>query len=658
MAQMKYHLVPVLILSMALSAAVQRARPQDEVSDRPQIDVESYSIDARISPEERKLDARVEIRFRQLDRRNYAVFDLDRRLRVAGAFAGTSAVRYRQFDLDSTVEVDLSGQQEAEPVVRLEYSGILSPEESRRDPILARISPDNTFLLYESKWYPTNGLYQDKANVRLKITIPPEWSIAADLDRVSPGTTGEMSYASASPSFWGTVIAGRYQSAVVKSEKLEITVQTLKAPSDIAAPIGDAIGRMLDFYSETFGPPPGSSFRVVEVEGANWASRWALGALLLQSSQFRKDFDTWTLARTVARQWFPLKITMKDPSGDGWLADGMTVFASLLYFEKLLSPAEAQDYVERTLIKALSYEGTTSIRQAGGFEKDSREYQSLVLYKGAFVLRMLRWTVGDEKFRQIVAEIVQNFQSKPLSTEAFIEVSSRVAGEDLGYFFDQWLNSSGVPEFTQEFTVFRAKEGYKIMGQIKQDLDLFKMPLELQVQTDGEPEYRRVVVVGPSSDFDITTERKPKAVVIDPFRKVMRMSSNLRVAVHISRGEELADQGQYNDAINEYQKAVDLDKLSSLALFRMGEALFEQGNLQAAANVLRDALNGDLKPKWVEVWAYLNLGKIYDIRGQRDRAVTEYQKALNTGDDSYGAQAEAQKYINEPFRRSGRTTIG
>jgi tetratricopeptide (TPR) repeat protein len=90
----------------------------------------------------------------------------------------------------------------------------------------------------------------------------------------------------------------------------------------------------------------------------------------------------------------------------------------------------------------------------------------------------------------------------------------------------------------------------------------------------------------------------------------------------------------------------------------MGEALFELGNLQAASGMFQEALNGDLKPKWVEVWAYINRGKIFDIRGQRERAVTEYQKASNTGDDSYGAQAEAGKYVKEPFRRAGKTTIG
>jgi tetratricopeptide (TPR) repeat protein len=164
--------------------------------------------------------------------------------------------------------------------------------------------------------------------------------------------------------------------------------------------------------------------------------------------------------------------------------------------------------------------------------------------------------------------------------------------------------------------------------------------------------------VGESSELDIKTQRKPKDVVVDPREKILRMSKDLRVAVLISRGEELSNDGQHNAAIDEFQKAVDIDSHNSLALFRMGEALFELGNLQAAAGMFQEALNGDLKTKWVEVWAYINRGKIFDIRGQRDRATTEYQKAINTGDDSYGAQGEAEKLLKEPFRRGGRTTIG
>ena len=632
--------------------AIQQAA-QDDQSDRPTIDVEAYSIEVTLAPQEHRLTGRADIKFKQLDRKTYATFDLDRRLRVDRASIGGADVRFRQFDVDSTVEIDLSNQQfNSNPVLHIEYSGILDPEQSRREPVLARVSEDSAFLLYEGKWFPINGLYRDKADMRLKLNVPPEWTLVTDLPKAGDG------FASNQPSYWGTVAAGKYTTTSYKSEKAEIAVHSVKADADIVKSMAESVGKVFDYYSQRFGPPPSSNFRVVEVEGANWNAQWSIGMLLLPSSQLRKDFDLPALAATVAHQWFPLKIGVKDPSSDAWLIDGMAQFASLLYFEQTLSPAEAQEHIKKALVKALAYEGTTSIRQAGGLDKDSPDYRSLVEYKGAFVLRMLRWVIGDDNFNKLLSAYLNQFETTPVSTEGFEKLASEAGGGDLGYFFDQWLNGSGIPEFKLEYTVFRQKDGYKVLGQVKQDLDLFKMPVEFQVQTDGDPEYARVEVVGESSEFEVKTERKPKLVVIDPREKILRMSSDIRIAVLVNRGEELANEGKYNDAIDQYQKAVDIDSHNSLALFRMGEALFELGNLQAASGMFQEALNGDLKPKWVEVWAYINRGKIFDIRGQRERAVTEYQKAANTGDDSYGAKAEADKYVKEPFRRAGKTTIG
>jgi aminopeptidase N len=637
----------------AQSRGRQLAAVPDDQSDRPKIDVESYTVDITLVPEEHQLTGKADIRFKQLDRQNYAVFDLDRRLRVEKATINGAEARFRQFDVDSTVEVDLSGQQfNNNPVLHLEYSGVLNPEEDRREPVFAKISEDSAFLLYAGKWFPTNGLYRDKADMRLKVTAPPGWMIVTDLAKSGDG------YASPQPSYWGTLAAGKYNTTDARSEKATISISTLKATPDAVSPMAEAAGKMLDFCIDRFGPLPSTSFRIIEVEGANWPSQWSVGMLLLPSSGIRKDFDPDTLAYSVAHQWFPLKFAVKDPSTDAWMVDGMAQFATLMYFERTLAPVDAQTHIHTALVRALSYEGNTTVRQAGGLDKETLEYRALVQYRGAYVLRMLQWVIGDEKFNQLLASFVQQFQNTPVSTEAFEKLASDIAGEDLNYFFDQWLNGTGVPEISAEWTIFREKNGYSVQGTLKQDLDLFKMPVEIQVQTDGEPEYARVQVLGESSELDVRTQRKPKNVLIDPRERILRMSSDLRVAVLISRGEELSNEGQYNLAIDEFQKAIDIDPHNSLAYFRMGEALFELGNIQAASGMFQEALNGDLKPKWVEVWAYINRGKIFDIRGQRDRAVPEYQKAINTGDDSYGAQAEAEKYTKEPFRRGNRTTIG
>jgi tetratricopeptide (TPR) repeat protein len=88
---------------------------------------------------------------------------------------------------------------------------------------------------------------------------------------------------------------------------------------------------------------------------------------------------------------------------------------------------------------------------------------------------------------------------------------------------------------------------------------------------------------------------------------------------------------------------------SSLTLFRIGELNFQQGSLQSAALSFSEALKGDLQPKWTVVWSHINLGKIYDITGQRDRAVNEFTLAQRTNDDTRGAQEEAAIYLQFPY---------
>jgi len=72
--------------------------------------------------------------------------------------------------------------------------------------------------------------------------------------------------------------------------------------------------------------------------------------------------------------------------------------------------------------------------------------------------------------------------------------------------------------------------------------------------------------------------------------------------------------------------------------------------MQAAVNAYRDCLNGDDDPKWTEVWCHIQIGKIFDMTGQRDRAIEEYRKAVQTNDNTGGALNEARHYIQVPYK--------
>ena len=117
------------------------------------------------------------------------------------------------------------------------------------------------------------------------------------------------------------------------------------------------------------------------------------------------------------------------------------------------------------------------------------------------------------------------------------------------------------------------------------------------------------------------------------------------------RGQQDVAQGDLIGAIAEYQKALDSNRGSSLANYRLAEIFMMQKNYQSAANSFRDALRGDLDPKWAEVWSHIYLGYIFDVTGQRERAVNEYRLAVQTNDNTQGAVNEARARMAAPYKR-------
>jgi tetratricopeptide (TPR) repeat protein len=237
-------------------------------------------------------------------------------------------------------------------------------------------------------------------------------------------------------------------------------------------------------------------------------------------------------------------------------------------------------------------------------------------------------------------------------TEDFEKTATAASGQDLKYFFLQWIESSGAPEFKLDYTIYRTQKGFRVMGKVAQDLDTFRMPVDLKIETEGNPEEKKIEVMGTSSEFVVDTFGKPKTLLLDPNNRVLRYSDPIRVAVAIRRGEQFAEISDFNESIKEYQKALEVNRNSSLAHYRIAEVFFLQNNYQASANEFREALNGDLDPKWTEVWAHINLGKIFDVTGQRERAVNEYTLAMRTKDNTQGAQEEAAKFLKQPYEKS------
>ena len=420
----------------------------------------------------------------------------------------------------------------------------------------------------------------------------------------------------------------------------------------LARTYGEETAKAVNDMTDLFGLAPSKSLTLVETEDGTPNGYAAPNIIFLSSRSIGSQVNQRLLVNQVARQWYGM-LTSPLTRNHLWIGNGMARYAEMMSIEQASGPAALEAEAKDVYIEALTVDQPPLI-QSARLEDYSPEYWAATAGKGAAVIHMLRYVIGDEKFKKGLKLIPEKFAWKGLTTEDFKKAMEEASGENLDYFFLEWIESTGAPEFKMEYTVYRTAKGFRVMGKVAQDLDTFRMPVELQIETEGNPETKKVEVVGTSSEFVVETFGRPKKVDIDPANKVLRFGNQMRVAVAIRKGEQFAEIGEYPEALREYQKAMEVNRNSSLAHYRVGEIFFLQNNYQSAANEFRTALDGDLEPKWTEAWGRINLGTIFDITNQRDRAVNEYNLALRTKDNTQGAQEEAAKYIKEPYKRPKR----
>ncbi len=643
-------IVTLAALLMAAGAGAQERRPR--------IDVESYLIRAEISPRTQSLTATAEVRFAPLeDNVTTPVFELNNALTVSKVVDGKGRdVQFSRNTQDFTVRVSLPEPlaKSAPAKLTFTYEGRFTGREE--SPVygikFANIQSDYAYLLYSARWFPINGYTSDRYTSEYAITAPGEYKvIGSGIETATAGEAGKITHTFrfSQPSFAGSIALVQGDPARVSSQGATSLLYFRGANRPMATPYGDEIGKVMAFLTSIYGLPPQRDLTIVETDGDAPNGYSAPGILFLSSKGIGTRPNVRLISNQVARQWWGTLVS-PETRNHIWISNGMARYSEIMYIEHTAGAAALETEIRDTYIEALTVENPPII-QAGRMEDYSPEFWALTASKGAAVVNMLRYVVGEDKFPRILRTLAEQYAWKSVSTSDFQKVAEAVAGQDLRSFFIQWIESSGAPEFKLEYTVFRTQKGFRAMGKISQDLDTFRMPVELKIETEGNPEDKKVEVVGTSSEFSVETFGKPKKVILDPNNRVLRFSNKIRVAVAIRRGEQFTEIGEFGDALKEYQKALEVNRSSSMAHYRIAEVFFLQSNYQSAANEFREALNGDLDPKWIEVWSHISLGKIFDVTGQRERAVNSYQQAVRTKDNTQGAQEEAAKYLKKPYER-------
>jgi tetratricopeptide (TPR) repeat protein len=657
----------VLAISVALCLAVSVATPS-WAAEKARLRVDDYQIEVELTPHLHQITARAKVKFTALQDLSVAVFELHNDLRVTKVTddkgQALSAERVTQ---DSTVRVPLpSGlSKDASTTLTFEYEGQL--ENADNSPVpglkLAYIGDDTSFLLYSGRWFPVSGFGLNRFTSTISVTVPAHMlaigSGKSTMSDVQPAKkansnglpTKTFTFTSAKASFPGTIIAGVFQEYKSDEGGVDLHLYFKPTHQSLAPAYTTTAVQEFTYFLTLYGLPPSQKLNVVELPGDTVPYAWAPEIAGLAGPSITEKTNYRLMANAIAHQWWGVSVSPATRD-DWWLTDGFSRYSEAMYVESAAGAAGLEEAVKDMSVGALAYD-TVPLSSASKLDLFSTEFQSLATDKGAMILHMLRWVLGEDKYNKTMREFAAQFAGKSASMDDFRAVAEKNYGDQLTWFFSQWLDSTGAPEFKVKYTTYRlgSNKGFRVTGEISQDLDLFRMPVNLKIDTDGKTEEKRIEVVGTTSPFAVETFGRPRRIAVDPDHHVLTNSSDVKQRASILRGQALQQQGDLSAALAEFNKALDLNKNSSLAHYRIAEVFYLQRNYQSAANAYRESINGDGEPRWTEVWSRIQLGKIFDITGQRERAVNEYRQAAQTNDNTFGALEEARKYLQKAYER-------
>jgi aminopeptidase N len=642
-------------ITLAAPVAAQRA-------ERPALTINGYVIDAELDTTAHHLAAKAVVSLTAPSNLEVVNFGFHPALKVTKITDDTGKLLEGERTADGSIRVT-----PAAPFVNgqavhwtFEYEGVITGTED--GPIeglkLAAIQEPISYLLYAARWFPTTGYLTDRFTAEMHIRVPQGMRVfssgsegASKSVTLGSGKPGdEFDFNWKKPGFPGTVIAGRFVGPVsvgAGNVKVYLSISHQASANQLA----QTATKEFDFFTDNFGEPETSRLNVLEVPDDTLPAVWAPELAAIQSSRVGDKSGVRLLANTIAHQWWGCEVSPRTLN-DAWITNGMSRYGELMYLQDDSGRSAMQAALQDVAAGALAYD-TIPLSSVGRLAPFSPEFQSMTLEKGATVFNMLRGVIGDKAFLATLKGALSQYTDSSIRTQDFVKVAESQSQQQLIPFFAQWIDGTGAPRFTNKYAVYRLgnNKGFRTIGEIEQDLDLFRMPVNLRVETDGKTENQKVDVVGTDTQYVVDTFGRPRRISIDPDDLVLKSTPDLQVRIAILKGQQLVAQSDLAGALAEYKKALDANPQSSLASYRIGEVLFSQRNYQASVNAYRDALRGDDEPRWTEVWSHIQIGKIFDVTGQRDRAVNEYRLAVQTNDNTQGAVNEARLYLQKPYQR-------
>jgi len=400
------------------------------------------------------------------------------------------------------------------------------------------IQPEGVFLAPEAAWYPR--LADTLGTFRLEVRVPAGWDAVAEgkVTAHEPSATGvRVAFAATQPTEGLHLVAGPWKRIDAKAGAIRLASYVYPEDLELGGKYILALGRYLDMYSQWFGPYPYDAFAVVEnffSTGYGMAGFTVLGKDVMKLPFI---IDT-SLGHEVAHSWWGNGVYV-DYSGGNW-CEGLTSYVADHHYKRLQSEEAGAEYRRETCRDYTNYvsQADKDFPLSQFTERTTMNTRAVGYGKTLMVFRMLEVRLGKQKFDAALKRFYTEQKFKHASWKDLEAAFTKEAGEDLGWFFDQWVKKPGAPSLALEGVRVSAAPGGKFVvnGTLVQSGGPWRLTVPMAFEHGGTVASGQSVEVREArTTFTQELAFKPDVLRADPHQDVFRKLDDAEIPPVLSR---------------------------------------------------------------------------------------------------------------------------
>ncbi len=517
-------------------------------------------------------------------------------------------------------------------------------------------------------WFPGYDHPNDRATNEVIATVRSDYQVLSNgrlvsvsEDSVHQTKTFHWSQELPHPTYLFVLVAGPY--VVLEDSLGALPINYWVYPKDVAdAPRSFArTPEIIAFFNELYGVDfPWIKYDQVTIPGigggAESTTATVLGQSTIHDARAHQDFPSeWLVAHEAAHQWWGNLVSYRDWS-QIWISESFATFSEYLWAAHDLG---AEEGAVNLLNKKKAYlrEAHTRYRRPIVFDRwhyPNQNFDRHTYQKGATVLHMLRQQMGEAAFFRALRHFLQKHAYQPVDTHDLMIAIKEATGQNLDWFFEQWIFSPGHPVFEVSYTWKETSKHIRLMIDQVQDttqgVPIFKTPITIKVVTSEGEVVKHVWSNERRVTFDFDIGSKPLLVRFDEGNHLLKQWTFEKSK------EELLYQLAHDDALGRSWAASELstfvddpDVVATLMQSAEHDAFWHvRRTAVEQIGALWDPAHLDfLKQRSLDPHSQVRATALRLLGDREDAGLVDFFKRRFEEDDSYVAQAEALRSLGK-----------